>query len=145
MQTIYLLQIIFIIVFVYVIYDMYDYSCLFSDCGYDDETVDIKKIEPKARTQPIKHLELQGLNNIENNVSKVITYSDNQYVHNDGFVNELMYKPKGDILDLEDVPSSITDDDIPLNEASCELSSDLPIANINVNYLIDKKTSKLLK
>jgi hypothetical protein len=145
MQTIYLLQIIFIIVFVYVIYDMYDYSCLFSDCGYDDETVDIKETEPKARTQPIKHLELQGLNNIENNVSKVITYSDNQYVHNDGFVNELMYKPKGDILDLEDVPSSITDDDIPLNEASCELSSDLPIANINVNYLLDKKTSKLLK
>jgi hypothetical protein len=143
MQTVYLLQIIFIIIFIYVIYDIYDYSCLFGDCDYDDDTEDIKKQEPKPEPKPIKHLELKGMNNIQNNVSKVLTYSDNQYVHNDGFVNELMYKPKADILELEDDMSSIIDDDIPLNATSCDFSTDLPIANINVNYLMDKKTSKL--
>lgn len=139
MQTVYLLQIIFIAVFIYIIYDMYDYSCLFNDCGYEgDSEYPIKK---KAKLQPIQ--QQPAAIHPDNNVSKVYTYNDNEFIDNDGFVNELMFKPKPNKLEFDDDNIPLTND-IPLNSPSCELSSDLPIANININYLLDKKTSKLV-
>lgn len=62
-------------------------------------------------------------------------------IRNNGYVNELMYKPvtEGSVnfqnILLETQPS------LPLNGNGCKLSKDLPIGNINVEYLLQNKTS----
>lgn len=67
---------------------------------------------------------------------------ENGYVKNKGFVNETIYKPTMDSSQLE-FDTKLIENTIPLNDNSCVLSSDLPLGNIHINYLINKSTSKL--
>ena len=115
---------------------MYDYSCLFNDCGYEnDDTEHHVKKKAKIDSMPVTKP--------DNNTSKVQIYTDNEFIENDGFINELMFKPKPNKLEFDFDNDTHPVINIPLNSPSSELSSDLPIANININYLLDKKTSKL--
>jgi hypothetical protein len=67
---------------------------------------------------------------------------ENGYVKNKGFVNETIYKPKMDDSQLL-FETKLIENSVPLNDNACILSSDLPLGNIHVNYLINKNTSKL--
>ena len=67
---------------------------------------------------------------------------DNGYVKNKGFVDETMYKPDVDTSQLK-FETKLIKNHIPMNDDRCTLSSDLPIGNIHVNYLINKNSSKL--
>lgn len=70
-------------------------------------------------------------------------YDDKQFINNKGFVNELMYKPEIKSSYINDETIMIPNN-IPLNEKHKD-ESDLPIANINVEYLLNKSTTKLEK
>lgn len=74
--------------------------------------------------------------------SSVYLYEDDTNVSNKGFVNELIYKPQTNDT-LPYAPVNIIDKPLQLNPPVCVLSTDLPIANINVNYFLDKNTTKL--
>ena len=149
-----ILGLIICIVFIYFIYSSYDMGSIFD---YEDENDVVKpkvrndlsyptpsKINAQAQTKP----ESCGAKKD----SQVQMYEDNQYVNNKGFVNELMYKPKNPLeLDSEYEDTTLLDPQdsdvlsVPsLNSPQCELSTDLPLANVNVAYLLDKKTSKLV-
>lgn len=61
-------------------------------------------------------------------------------INNKGYVNELMYKPTENSVSFQNVllPSEPS---IPLNDDGFNVSKDLPIGNINVEYLLHNKTS----
>lgn len=61
-------------------------------------------------------------------------------INNKGYVNELMYKPTENSVVFQNVLLQ-SEPSIPLNGNGCKVSKDLPIANINVEYLIHNKTS----
>lgn len=66
------------------------------------------------------------------------------HITNKGFVNELIYKPKTK-LDNVNIDIKLIDDkfkNIPLNQ-TCKTSTELPIANINIPYFLSENTSKL--
>ena len=71
-------------------------------------------------------------------------YEDNNIIRQRGFVNEMIYKPEHDISDLKFENKLIENNEV-LNVPQCQkVSSDLPIANINVHYLMNHQTSKLI-
>lgn len=70
-------------------------------------------------------------------------YHDNSIINNKGFVNELMYKPPDRSTDYEFGFNEITSPSIPLNDI-CEDTTNLPIGNINVKFLLENKEAKLI-
>lgn len=73
--------------------------------------------------------------------SETITlYDDNDKVNNKGFVNELIYKPT---MESPRYDTMLIENTMQLNDSSCKLSSDLPLGNINVNYMLKNNTSKI--
>ena len=60
-----------------------------------------------------------------------------------GFVNELIYKPKNSMSEFS-FETGVINNPISLNEfIDCEESTNLPLGNINVNYLVKNNLSKL--
>lgn len=77
---------------------------------------------------------------VKQEANVVNLYNESEYIDNKGFVNELMYKPK--------FHSSVEYDNIEIvplkaNENVSTKSIDLPIANININYMLKNNTTKL--
>lgn len=68
-------------------------------------------------------------------------YEDNVMINNKGFVNELIYKPS---MESPKYETMLIQNDKDLNDRSSQLSSDLPIGNVNVNYLLKNNTSKII-
>ena len=75
--------------------------------------------------------------------SNAYLYKDGNYIHNKGFVNELMYKPNTRVDDNFIFENKLINNNMPLNSPKCEFSTDLPIANINVNYMLNRDSTKL--
>ena len=102
---------------------------------------------------PPKNLQKQNNKNDSKKVKRLVDisvpdknitlYDDKQFIDNKGFVNELMYKPEIKSTYIHDETIMIPNN-IPLNE-TCKEEGDLPIANINVEYLLKKSTTKLEK
>lgn len=67
---------------------------------------------------------------------------DINYINNKGFINEIIYKPSLNTESLIFEDNKIISD-IDLNDNSYAESQDLPIGNINVEYLLKNNTSKL--
>lgn len=139
MKIIYLVGIILVAVIAYSIYDLYHLSCLFGiDCHEDDEDAhDVKHniVQPQEPKQQPKQATINRAN----------LYHESQYVPNKGFLNELIFKHPVYSDELEQTSNTITNNipSVPLNSPSCELSTDLPIANINVRYMLSKNTTML--
>jgi hypothetical protein len=133
MKTIYVVAVFLIVVFSFIIYDMYDMSCYFKESGYTDETStsNTAKVTNTIRCLP------DDLNSNAN------LYKNGNYIHNKGFVNELMYKPNTRVGDNFVFENKLIDNNMPLNSPKCEFSTDLPIANINVNYMLNRDSTKL--
>lgn len=93
----------------------------------------------------------QHVNNIQSkpkcNDTKDIYLYDEDIVNirNKGFLNELIYKPSANTTQLSEIyiNDKILSPEIPLNDDSYTKSQDLPIGNINIQYLLNKNTSKL--
>jgi hypothetical protein len=67
-------------------------------------------------------------------------YEESNHIKNKGFENELIYKPEQSFDNVHFV-SGITKNDVPLNMDDDEtIDSSLPIANINVCYLLNNST-----
>jgi hypothetical protein len=133
MKTIYVLAIFMIVVFSFIIYDMYDVSCYFKESGCIDEN-------NKPITSKVKNTIRCLPDSLNANVN---LYEDGNYIHNKGFVNELMYKPNNAVDNNYVFENKLLVNNIPLNSPKCEFSTDLPIANINVNYMLHKDNTKL--
>lgn len=77
---------------------------------------------------------------VKQEANNVNLYDESDYIDNKGFVNELMYKPKFHsnvkYNNMEIVPLKDT-------EYVSTKSIDLPIANININYMLKNNTTKL--
>jgi hypothetical protein len=86
--------------------------------------------------------------NIQNIQNKVRCPPDTrcQYIpviKNKGYVNDMMYKPDHDMSELR-FENKLIENNEPLNDSICKTNSvDLPLSNINVNYLLKYNTSKL--
>ena len=119
---------------------MYHLSCLFSnDCDYNDGPN-----EPNATNATSSFAKPQSETLEKPQESKLNTasmYKENQYISNKGFVNELIFKhPQYSDELSNNITTNFTD--IPLNSV-CQTSADLPIANINVKYMLGKNTTML--
>jgi len=68
-------------------------------------------------------------------------YDDNVMINNKGFENELIYKPS---MESPKYETMLIQNDEILNDMSCRLSSDLPIGNVNVHYMLKNNTSKII-
>lgn len=101
--------------------------------------VQIKKPEHKYNDYLAKSV----INKVRCPPKELLLYDDSMgYVKNKGFLNEIIYKPEFDYSQLQ-FASGITKNTMPLNDNSCAYSKDLPIGNIHVSYLINKKSTKL--
>jgi hypothetical protein len=156
MKTVYILGIVLIFVVLLVTYQSYKMSNLYdNDIDYDmpsstdsssshsDQDIQYSKMpaqpgQLKIASQPDGSADASA---VLQEKSSVTLYNDDQYVYNKGFINELIYKP--DTKCGLPYVTSMIDNSMPLNSPTCQLSSDLPIANINVNYFIDKDTVRL--
>lgn len=138
MKIIYLVGIILLLVFIYSLYDLYDLGCYFTNtCDIEKDNVE-KKVDTSTVRCPPEEVKD---NRVMLNTAQL--YKDNQYVQNKGFTNELIYKPPTYSDELINDSTPIMQPTIPLNEVRCKLSSDLPIANININYLLHQNSTKL--
>jgi hypothetical protein len=133
MKTIYVVAVFLIVVFSFIIYDMYDMSCYFkeTECTDEKSTSNTPIVKNTIRCLP------DELNSNAN------LYKDGNYISNKGFVNELMYKPNTGVDDNFVFENKLIDNKMPLNSPKCEFSTDLPIANINVNYMLHRDSTKL--
>ncbi len=140
MDTAYIILGFFICIFlIYIIWYSYE-----MDMEYDDDDQEIRDI----KNDLVRHREqivIRCKPEERKPVKKINTYENNQYISNRSFVNELIYKPEITLNQVEQPKPIIGDiDDLKsISNPTCEFSNDLPIANINVNYLLDKNTSKL--
>ena len=69
-------------------------------------------------------------------------YDDKTTINNKGFINELMYKPNMNLSELN-FENSLIKNNISLNSNTCVQEGDLPVGNINVEYLLTKNTTLL--
>lgn len=71
-------------------------------------------------------------------------YDERDIIKNKGFLNDMIYKPKQDMSELK-FENQLIENRMPLNHPMChdELSTDLPLSNVNVNYLLKYNTAKL--
>lgn len=136
MKIIFIIGFILFAIIAYSMYDMYHLSCLFGeDCKYDDNHIKQNQVITQNSDQIQPSIKLNSAQ----------LYKENQCVQNNGFVNELMFKYNTYTDDLKQTSNTITKDvpSVPLNPPNCQLSSDLPIANINVRYMLQKNTTML--
>ncbi len=140
MESIYIfIGAVIIIIFLYLIYDSYDMSCLF-DC--DEKPVQsYNHVKTTVRCPP---LEIQSKHSKP--IVPINTYDETSTVNNKGFVNELMYKPNTELneykFETNDYPDDSSVRSVPLNP-TCELSTDLPLQNVHISYLLQKNTVRL--
>ena len=115
---------------------------------YQTENVNkIKTNKIKIRCPPteIKNI-IEVPSNIckKNNKDIEIYGEDICHIKNKGFVNELIYKPNVSSIYIDDYfNENNNQDNISLNDPSYIISQNIPIGNINVNYLLKYNTSKL--
>jgi hypothetical protein len=152
MKSVYLLGIMLILVFVLGTYQSFSMSNLY-DTEYDYDNAKQETNNPvkysnlpaepgqlRVHSQPDGRADATA-DACPENKSSVQLYDEDQYVYNKGFVNELMYKPETNGT-VPYAPAMIQNN-MPLNPGVCTFSTDLPIANINVNYFLDKNTTRL--
>lgn len=87
-------------------------------------------------SKPIKKISIEKKKPSET----IALYDDNDKINNKGFVNELIYKPS---MKSPKYDTMLIENKMRLNDDSCKLSSDLPLGNINVNYMLQNNTSKI--
>jgi hypothetical protein len=165
MKSVYILGILLFAVFILLTYQSYSLNNLYNDNQVYEED---RKYAPIANTKsntnantknidyskgPAHPGQLKALSQLDGNSyqnsqcdapivkSSVHLYQEDEDVQNKGFVNELIFKPESNSA-LPYAPI-IIEKQMPLNTQVCVLSTDLPIANINVNYFLDKNTTKL--
>lgn len=61
------------------------------------------------------------------------------HIPNKGYVDDTIFKPKTDYSELK-FENTLIKNTMPLNDNSCILSTPLPIANINVYYLLNNES-----
>jgi hypothetical protein len=78
--------------------------------------------------------------------NNILLHKSSSHVRNKGFVNELIHKPESYTDEIE-YQSSLIEEEYRtnLNDEDYKRSVDLPIANINVAYLLENNTTKLEK
>ena len=101
-----------------------------------------KILNTNTNILPISIKETKQSPQIQKHKDIYLYEEDINYINNKGFINEIIYKPSlnNNSLIFEDnkiIP------DIDLNDNSYAESQDLPIGNINVQYLLKNNTSKL--
>jgi len=133
-----ILAIFIIVLFAFIIYDMYDISCYFSENGCS------APINENNDVIPDKNYNIHKEDKIRCPPASLNLYKDGRYIQNKGFVNELMYRPNNETNDEFVFETTLIKNDVPLNNPKCEFSTDLPIANINVNYMLKKDSTKLI-
>jgi hypothetical protein len=159
MKSVYILGILLIAVFILWTYQSYSLNNLYNDSQIYEEDVPIiaqkydKNIDYsrmpaqpgqlRVSSQPDGNAHQTGQCDSPTIHSSVPLYQEDEDMQpsNKGFVNELIYKPPAS-GNLPYAPALI-ENTVPLNSPLCQLSTDLPIANINVNYFLDKNTTKL--
>lgn len=112
---------------------------------------DIKVVRKIRCPPPFKPDKIYKIENIDRDV---LIYNDSDYIKNVGFKNELIYNQRS--LQTPDINSKLNrqyDSILIKNGDECidknicydfkhkEYKTDLPIANINVKYLLDKNNS----
>lgn len=74
---------------------------------------------------------------------QIILYEDVGHIYNKGFIDETIFKPKSEQSSLK-FESMLIKNDVPLNDYNnCSPPKALPIANINVKYLLDNNKISL--
>lgn len=164
MKSVYILGILLFAVFILWTYQSYSLNSLYDDQVYEEDS----KYTPVANSNANSNANSKNIdyskgpahpgqlkassqpdgNSYQNSQcdapivkSSVHLYQEDEDVQNKGFVNELIFKPESNSA-LPYAPI-IIEKQMPLNTQVCVLSTDLPIANINVNYFLDKNTTKL--
>jgi hypothetical protein len=138
MESIYILiGAIVIIIFLYLIYESYDMSCIF-DCEEPSHEPVLNSKIYKARCPPPQETQVHA-----KPIVPINTYDEKTNVKNKGFVNELMYRPNTEMyeynFETNDYPN---DRNVPLNP-TCDLSTDLPLPNVHISYLLQKNSARL--
>ena len=145
------------LLFIFIIIVVIVYYCrLFSD-DVDVSIITNKKNKSMNATSNANILNEDPLtikyNNLKESNGSFNTYKDNDNINNDGYHNELMqksnYKELSENVDEQfiEAKKNIPIDDNLSNYGFCPKSrnnkTDLPMQNINVNYLLDtNKSSK---
>jgi len=117
-------------------YSLYD-KCIDCDPMHNDHHV--VRCPPKIYKPVSKKITLNRCPKTHN----ITIYDDNSNINNKGFVNELMYKPSDHKTDYQFNFNEITNPSIPLN-GICENDTNLPIRNVNINFLLKNKEAKLI-
>ncbi len=117
-----------------------------------NDIIDIKKLSYDYR-DPIHNtynydIDININNSIKNNnkdkKNDIDLYQDNEHLDNRGFINEIIYKPATELKYIDYEKYHISDDINDIKDIDDhEKSKDLPLGNINVNYLLKYNTSKL--
>lgn len=97
--------------------------------------------QPTQITWQPKEVKKQILKEEPKASDKIALYSDGATIKNKGFHNELIYKPSIHSSELH-FENSLVKNNYPLNTEDDE-DPELPIANINVAYMIKNETTKL--
>lgn len=92
-------------------------------------------------------------NKFDDNANDIDMYNDSQIVSNNGFSNELIKKTTNEYVDIDRyfendvyIEPKKTYDENDINKFKIEKkdsTKDLPIGNIDINYLINNNTSML--
>lgn len=112
---------------------------MYSNRYHHNHSEDRVRCPPKhliKKNKPIQEIRIEKKNPSES----IALYGDNDSINNKGFVNELIYRP---IMESPKYDTMLIENDMKLNDTSCKLSSDLPLGNINVNYMLQNNTSKI--
>lgn len=116
-------------------YSLYD-KCI--DCNHLNKNKDRVRCPPKYPKQKPTRIVL----NENKKTANISIYQEDSIVKNKGFINELMYKPVDNNIDYKFQNNEITNPSIPLNDL-CD-TKNLPIANVNINFLLKNKDAKLI-
>jgi hypothetical protein len=130
---IFIIASIIIVIIIILAYHSTDYK------GYETYPQDSQERYNIHKMRMVKDVQKKQLKN--RCVPSEILY-DNSYVKNKGFINETMYKPDADTSQLK-FENKLIENNIPVNDDRCILSTDLPLGNIHTSYLINKNSSKL--
>ena len=107
-----------------------------SKCAYNHQDV---LITDRNRIRCLPETEMQKAR-----CHDIGLYNDNQVVKQKGFLNELMYKPQYNMSELQ-FENKLINNKMSMSNSECEdnPTENLPIANVNVHYLLQYNTAKL--
>jgi hypothetical protein len=117
-------------------YSVYD-KCI--DCNPIHKDHHVVRCPPKKYKPNPKKISLNRYPKTDN----ISIYDDNSNINNKGFVNELMFRPSDHEADYQLYFNEITTPSMPLNEI-CENTTNLPIGNVNIHFLLKNKEAKLI-